>query len=164
MTKKINAYLAAMLLTIGGFGCKPARNAASFFPASNEAAGWVQVGEIRTFTAGDLWKYIDGEAERYLKGGVKSVATGDYKFEDKIDTVVDIYTMATSEGVKNLYDSESAGDAKVIQVGDSARLYSQSLIFRKGRYLVRIVAYEESARIQPAITELGQRVEQRLTR
>jgi len=164
MTKQLNVYFAAMVLTVCAFGCKPTRDGASFFPASNEAAGWVRVGEIRTFKAGDLWKYIDGEAERYMKGGVESVATGDYKFEDKVDTVVDIYTMSAPEGVKKLYDSEPVGDAKIVPVGDSARLYSQSLIFCKGRYLVRIVAYEESAGIQPAMTVLGQIIEQRLAR
>jgi hypothetical protein len=121
----------------------------SFFPASNEVAGWAKTGDIRTFEAADLWKYIDGEAERYLKAGVQRVFTTDYKFQNKVDAVVDIYTMGNAEGAEK---------------GDGARLYSQSLVFRKGACLVRIGAYEESAETQQALLQLGHGIELRLAR
>jgi hypothetical protein len=53
---------------------------------------------------------------------------------------------------------------KPIQLGDEARLSSQSLVFRKGAYLVRIVAYEESAETEQALLQLGQGIELRLAR
>ena len=136
----------------------------SFFPASNQVAGWAKTGDIRTFEAADLWKYIDGEDERYLKAGVQRVFTTDYKFQNKVDAVVDIYTMENVEGGEKVLKSEPAVGVKPIQLGDSARLYSQSLVFRKGPYLVRIVAYEESAEMQQALVRLGQAIEQRLSR
>jgi hypothetical protein len=121
-------------------------------------------GDIRTFEAADLWKYIDGEAERYLKAGVQRVFTADYRFQNTFDAVVDIYTMGSAEGAKKIFDSEPAGNAKPIQLGDGARLYSQSLVFRKGQYLVRIVAYQESAEMPQAIVALGRNIERRITR
>jgi hypothetical protein len=146
-------------------GCnRQATNKTSPFPASNEVAGWVKEGNIRTFEAPDLWKYIDGEAERYLKAKVQRVTTADYKFQNKIDAVVDIYTMGNVEGARTISESESIADAKPIPLGDGARLYSQSLVFCKGSYLVRIVAYEESAEVQQAITDLGHGIEGRLAR
>ena len=96
---------------------------------------------IRTFEAADLWKYIDGDAERYLKAGVQRVSTADYKFQNKVDATVDIYTMGNAEGAEKIFQSEPAVDVKPIQLGDAARLSSQSLVFRKGACLVRIVAY-----------------------
>ena len=39
-----------------------------------------------------------------------------------------------------------------------------SLVFHKGSYLVRIVAYQESGRTQHALLQLGQVIEQRLAR
>ncbi len=136
----------------------------SFFPASNQVAGWATTENIRTFEAADLWKYIDGEAERYLKAGVQRVSTTDYKFQNKVDAVVDIYTMGNAEGAEKVFKSEAAVDAKPIQLGDGARLYSQSLAFHKGTYLVRIVAYEESAETQQALLQLGHGIEARLAR
>jgi hypothetical protein len=124
----------------------------------------VKTGETRTFEAADLWRYIDGEAERYLKAGAQRVSTADYKFENKVDAVVDIYTMGNAPGAEKIFKSEPAVDVKPIQVGDEARLSSQSLVFRKGTFLVRIVAFEESTETQQALLQLGHGVELRLAR
>ena len=143
---------------------RSAENRAGPFPASNEAAGWVRTGEIRSFSAADLWKYIDGEAERYLKAGVETASTADYRFHDKFDAVVDIYTMGNAAGAQRIVDSEPAANADTPPLGDSARLYSQSLIYRKGPYLVRITAYEDSTETKPALLGLARSIEQRLTK
>ena len=136
----------------------------SFFPASNQVAGWAKTGDTRTFEAADLWKYIDGDAERYLKAGVQRVSTADYKFQNKVDATVDIYTMGNTEGAEKGFESEAAVDVKPIQLGDGARLSSQSLVFRKGTFLVRIVAFEELAETQQALLQLGRGIELRLAR
>jgi len=139
-------------------------NSASPFPASNDAAGWAITGEIRTFVADDLWKYIDGEAERYLKADAKSVSTADYRFHDKCDAVVDIYTMGSAAGAEKIFASEPAANAETPRLGDSARLYSQSLVFRQGPYLVRITAYDDSQETKPALLVLARAIEQRLVK
>ena len=136
----------------------------SLFPASIQVAGWAKTGETRTFEAADLWKYIDGEAERYLKAGAQRVSTADYKFENKVDAVVDIYTMGNASGAEKIFKSEPAVDVRPIQLADEARLSSQSLVFRKGTFLVRIVAFDESAETQQALLQLGQGIELRLAR
>ncbi len=133
-------------------------------PASYEVAGWAQTGDVRSFEAPNLWKYIDGEAERYLKAGVQRVFTADYRFQNKIDVVVDVYTMGNADGAASILDSEPTSDAKSVPLGDSARLYGESLVFREKSYLVRIVAYQESAEVAPALLQLGQGIERRLKR
>ena len=65
---------------------------------------------------------------------------------------------------KKIFESEPAVDGKPIQLGDAARLYSQSLVFRKGAFLVRIVAFEESAETEQALLQLGHGIELRLAR
>lgn len=136
----------------------------SFFPASNQVAGWAKSGDTRTFEAADLWKYIDGEAERYVKAGVQRVSTADYKFQNKVNATVDIYAMGNAEGAAKILESEPAVDGKPIQLGDAASLHSQSLVFRKGAFLVRIVAFEESAETEQALLQLGRGIEPRLAR
>ena len=147
-----------------GAGCKRPRAEQSFFPPSNEVAGWTQAGVIRTFEAADLWKYIDGEAERYSKAGVQRVSTADYKFQNTIDAVVDVFTMGNAEGAKKIFQSEPAGDVRSAPLGDGARLYSQSLVFHKDAWLVRIVVFEESAETQQELLQLGHAIELRLAR
>lgn len=157
--------IALCLVLFSGAGCnRQSINPVALFPASNEVMGWVKEGNIRTFEAGDLWRYIDGEAERYLKVGVQRVFTADYKFQNKIDTVVDIYTMENITAAKKIFESEPMGEAKPVQLADNARLYNQSLVFCKGSYLVRIVAYEESAEVPQAIMDLGRGIEGRLAK
>jgi len=155
--------LGVALLVDAGCKSRPA-NGASLFPATNQVEGWVTTGDTRTFEAADLWKYIDGEAERYLKAGVQRVSTADYKFQNKVDATVDIYTMLNADGAETIFKSEPAGDGKPVHLGDDARLSSQSLVFRKGAYLVRIVAYEESAETQQAVLQLGRGIESRLAK
>ena len=154
------AALCAVLLA--GAACNRQPGATAAFPASNDVAGWAKTSNVRTFEAADLWKYIDGEAERYLKGGVQRASTADYKFQDKLEAVVDIYTMSNANGAAQVLDSEPAAGAKLVPLADGARLFSQSLIFRKGRYLVRIVTYQESEDAQQALLALGRRIEKRL--
>ena len=164
----MRCYLCALLLIaacIASAGCKhePATEA-SFFPASNEVEGWAKTSATRTFAAADLWKYIDGGAEKYLKAGVESASTSDYKFRGKLEAVADIYSMASADGAREILESEPAGDAKTPPLGDSARLHSQSLVFRKGPLLVQIVAYQEYPQAQQALLDLGRGIDKRLPR
>ena len=161
------AFRAAVMIAvcIAPTGCRrEAANETSFFPASNEAEGWVKTSATRTFAAADLWKYIDGAAEKYLKAGVQSALTSDYKFRDKLEAVADIYSMANADGAREILESEPVGDAKTPPLGDSARLHSQSLVFRKGPYLVQIVAYQEYPEAQQVLLELGRGIDKRLSR
>jgi|SRR5271157_480683 len=163
MRKLLIVASCLALFAVAGCNRKPSASGTPF-PASNEVAGWAKTGDIRTFEATDLWKYIDGEAERYLKAGAQRVSTADYKFQNKVDAVVDIYTMESSSGAAKIFESEPAGDAKSVELGDGARLYGQSLVFRKGPDLVRIVAYEEPAGTSQAILDLGRSIAGRLTK
>jgi hypothetical protein len=156
------AALAVLLIPAGcGNG---ASSPVSFFPNSSEAPGWSKAGEIRTFSSDHLSDYIDGDAEKYLKAGVESTSTADYKFKDQTEVVVDVYTMSSPQGAKTIFDSEPAMDSQNPAIGDAARLFSQSLTFRKGPYLVRMVAYQESPQIAPAMLALGHAMEPKLTR
>jgi len=150
------------LSLIAGAACNRQRQSVAAFPASNDVTGWTKTSDVRTFDAADLWKYIDGEAEKYLKAGVQRASTADYKFNNQIEAVVDIYTMSNADGATQVFDSEPAADAKPVQLADRARLFSQSLVFRKGRFLVRIVAYQESGDAQEALLALGRGIEQRV--
>jgi hypothetical protein len=160
MTRRfISAALFAAALSVPG--CQRP-SATSFFPESSEAPGWSRAPEVRTFSADHLSDYIDGDAEKYLKAGVKSVSTADYKYKDQTEVVVDIYTMSSPQAAKTIFDSEPALDSQSPTLGDAARLFSQSLIFRKRAYLVRMVAYQESPQISPAMLNLGHVVEKKI--
>ncbi len=164
-TTRRGSILAVICLAVLAFGAcsRHAAVPASPFPASNEVAGWLKTGETRTFSAAELWSYVDGDAERYVKAGVQSTSTSDYNFKNSFDTVVDIYTMGDAKGARAILEGEPAGQAKPVSIGDGGRLYGGSLVFCKGRSLVRAVAYKQSSEVQQALQDLSSEIARRLS-
>jgi hypothetical protein len=132
------------------------------FPASDAIAGWQKTADTRVFEAKDLWQYIDGDSEQYIQAGVVSTSTSDYKYQGRLEAVIDVYTMRDSAGAGKILETGRSKDANSIQLGDSGLQYAQSVIFRKGSYLVRIVAYQSSPEAPQALLALAHGVEAKL--
>jgi len=143
-------------------GSKSSSKPATYFPESNEAPGWVKSGETRTFPADRLWEYIDGDADKYVQAGVQQTLTTDYRYGDKIEAVADVYVMATADGATKVFESQEATGSEAVPVGDAARLYKGSLTFRKNRYFVRLVAYEDVPEVPQALVALGRAIADKL--
>jgi hypothetical protein len=158
--------LLALIPLLSACGPKSTTAAAAstsdFFPEATTAQGWSRSPEIRTYPAAELFNYIDGDAEKYIKAGVQSTSTADYKFQNKFDAVADIYSFNDVTGPKSIFASEPAAEAATPPLGEAARLFEQSLLFRKGPYLVRIVAYQASPQMQQGLLDLGKSIEQKL--
>jgi hypothetical protein len=153
-TVALTALLA--LAALGLTACK--KKAVDPFPASNAAQGWQKSSETRTFAAKDLWQYIDGDAEQYIAAGVVTTSTSDYKHNNQLEAVVDVHTMKDAAGAHKMLVQGQTSDGKSAQVGDEAVQYAQSITFRKGSALVRIVAYETGADTPQALLSLAQAV------
>jgi hypothetical protein len=154
------ALAIAIAAVIFASGCKKAN--VDPFPASGAVAGWEKSSETRTFAAKDLWQYIDGGAEQYINAGVVSTSTSDYKFEGKLEATVDVYTMGDVIGARKIFETGQTKDEKAVQLGDAGRVMAQSVIFRKGPYLVRIVAYESTPNSEQALLALAHGVDGKL--
>jgi hypothetical protein len=143
-----------------GTGCK--KRASDPFPASGAVAGWQKTSETRTFAAKDLWNYIDGDAEQYISAGVVSTSTSDYKYQGQLEATIDVHTMKDAGGAQKILETGVTNDAKKIALGDECIQYAQSVSFRKGSSLVRIVAYESTPDTPQALLELARGVEAKL--
>ncbi len=157
---KLGVAVIAIAVLAASAGCK--KKAVDPFPPSGAVAGWEKAGDTRVFAAKDLWQYIDGDAEQYLAAGVVSTSTSDYKFQGQLEAVVDVYTMKDAAGAQKILESGSSSGAKNVQVGDAGLEYAQSVTFRKGPCLVRIVAYESTPGTGQALLALAHGVEARL--
>lgn len=133
------------------------------FPAGAEAAGWTK-GRTRTFQASELWRYINGDAERYLAAGIERTLTSDYRHAQGVEAVVDVHVMSSAEAARRILESESVAGSQAIEVGEQGRSYGLSVIFRRGRSLVRLTAYEDTAVARTALMELANAVDARLRR
>jgi polyferredoxin len=141
---------------------RPAAKPLSWFPESGDAPGWTKVGEARLFEAADLWKYVDGDAERYLRAGVRRTLTANYRYGDTVEAVADIHLMETPQGAASIFESESSAGSRPVALGDAGRSYGQSLTFHRGAFFVRLVAYQDTPQTERALVGLGQGVEGRL--
>jgi hypothetical protein len=126
------------------------------------ASGWTKTGEPRTFAAADLWRYLDGGADAYVSAGVRRTATADYRYRDQIEAVADIHQFASAAGARTVMDAEPTSNSQTAQLGDAARVSSQALIFRRGPYLVRLVAYQDTPETKDALVSLAREVDRRI--
>jgi len=159
-----NVTSIAALLTVvvlAGVGCK--KKIVDPFPASGAVAGWEKSGKTQSYDAANLWQYIDGGAEQYISAGVVGVSTSDYKFQGNLEATVDVYTMKSADGAKTIFDADPpTADSKSVPLGDAARQYGQSVVFRKGPVLVRITAYEAAPGESDALLALAHGIEGKL--
>jgi len=157
--KPLNVLFAVSLialLAVGAIsGCK--KKIATPFPASGAIAGWDKSSETRIFEPKDLWQYIDGDSEQYIQAGVVSTSTSDYKYKGQLEAVVDIYTMSGPNGAQTILEHGQTKDANTVNIGDQGLMYAQSVTFRKGVHLVRIVAYQSSTETAPALVARARR-------
>jgi len=152
--------LIAIAALTASAGCK--KKVVDPMPLSGAVAGWDKSSDTRVYAAKDLWQYIDGDSEQYLAAGVVSTSTSDYKYQNQLDAVVDVYTMGDSAGARKILEAGGSSGAKSVQVGDAGIAFEQSVTFRKGPYLVRIVAYEAAPGAEPALLALAHGVEAKL--
>ena len=147
-----------------GAGCQSRTPSVStgHFPQSNEVSGWVMVGETRTFTADNLYEYIDGAAQKFTQAGLEDAQTTDYRFQNTVDATADIYTMKTPEAARRVFDEESSPGSQALELGDRAQLSTGTLLFTHGRFYVKVVAFENSPAIAGGIETLGRAIEAKL--
>lgn len=141
-------------------GCKSLPR--NIFPVSGEVTGWQKTSDTRVFEPENLWQYLDVDSEQYIQAGVVTTSTSEYKFQNQLGAVVDIHTMSNDAGASRVLEFGRSGDARPVQVGDAGYAFTQSVAFRKGPYLVRIVAYQPSPDAAQALVALAHGVEARL--
>jgi hypothetical protein len=151
------ALAAALIAGCGG------RGTADPFPRDDEASGWKMERQPRVFQADNLWQYIDGDAERYLQVGFDNVRNAAYQYRGRVEAAADVYTMKTPRAAAQVLDAESGLGSQPAALGDGGKVYRASIVFRKGRHLVRLVEYQDVPEGQKALMELAQAIARRLT-
>ena len=153
---------AAAAVLAPGCGGKSQANLNPVFPPDGEAPGWIMERQPRVFQAENLWEYIDGDAEKYVQAGFDSVRNAAYRHQGKVEASVDVYAMKTPAAATAIFDAESSQGSQPVSVGDGGKLYGASIVFRKGPYLVRIIAYQDGPEVQKALTDLALPLAKRL--
>ena len=122
---------------------RAAEKPVALLPAASASGLWRKAGETRVFAAADLWKYVDGDAERYLHAGVQQTFTALYRQQGGAEALADLHILATNGQARALFESESAAGSRPVPIGAGGRSYGPSVTFWQGRYFVRLTAYQD---------------------
>ncbi len=152
-----------MLFLVAVFGCGKKGKEAPM-PADADLVNWQRVGEIRTYDPDNLWEYINGAADRFVSAGLERVWTASYRYHGKFEAVVDIFEMKSRNAAEKIFADEHPDETLRVDIGDNSILAGGSLVFIKGKYFVRVVAFEESEEINNALFILGKAIERKIER
>jgi len=108
-------------------------------PRCDVVVGWTQSGPARTYTADNLYDYMDGNSEGYLIYGFHEMRGITCK-SGEVSFVLDISEMTDAEAAYGLYASNRDPRVPVESIGISGQIVPQRGIFVKGTSFVEISA------------------------
>jgi hypothetical protein len=111
-------------------------------PAPACAEGWNMDGEVAVFDRDTLFDRIDGEAESYFPYGFDRLASARYADpgNPKVAVEADVYRMGSPLDAFGIYANYRRRESAGAPIGDDGTLSPSQLIFRQGRYFVRLQA------------------------
>ncbi|MEN8262515.1 MAG: DUF6599 family protein [Nitrospirota bacterium] len=119
---------------------------ASFFPDEFETLN--RAGQPRTYNRENLYEYINGHAEFFIKSGFLKLTVTDYiqkgSTPNQPDAVVDIYDMGKAIHAFGILSDEAGENPLDLQIGSMGFKTSQGINFIKGKYYIKVTAYSDN--------------------
>lgn len=131
--------LCGLVLLFAGAGAAQA-------PDCGLVPGWKQQGEARTYTAENLFEYMDGNAEGYIL--YRMAKMDGVNCESPAGTLVfDVFEMADPEWAYGVYAANRDRRVAAEKIGVAGQVVPRQTIFVKDKYFVQI----SSDRDQPEL-------------
>ena len=116
---------------------------AGLLPAEKDLEGWKMDGEVLFYTADNLWEYINGQAETFLMYDFHEVAAQHYLNASDLEIKVEIYEHGNSLMTFGIYSQFRSPEGAYLDIGNEAFGDEYSIHFWKGRFYVKVYAYDE---------------------
>jgi len=101
-------------------------------------------GSAVRFYSSDLYRYMDGGADIYLKYGLVAMAHREYK-RASVEATVDVFDMGGPLQAFGIYSSERSPEYHFIDIGAEGYSSESTLNFLQGHYYVRLSAFGDGA-------------------
>jgi hypothetical protein len=101
-------------------------------------------GDAARFYSSDLYRYMDGGADIYLKYGLVALAHREYK-RAGVEMTVDVFDMGSPLQAFGIYSAERSAEYHFIDIGAEGYSSESTLNFLQGRYYVRLSAFGDGA-------------------
>lgn len=90
-----------------------------------------------------LYEYIDGGAPLYVARHFRRLAAAELAAPGGAELNADVYDMAAPENAAAIYDAEATPQARPVTGFDAGRAGPMSLVFRQGRFYVKLTAFDD---------------------
>ena len=156
-------FALAVLAGVLAVSALPASRSAgpllAYLPADGAAPGWVRDGEPQEFEGEDLYTYIDGGAEIYQEYGFRRVVVQDYRDPQGRSVSLEIFEMDSPRAACGMFAFKSSGKGRSTGLGGGSEIEAYYLNFWKGRFLVTVTGFDESAETVDGCRSIGRVVD-----
>ncbi len=127
-----------------------------------EISGWKQSGEMQIFPPRNLYEYIDGGADLYLKYDFQELKVAEYQNDKKASVTVEIYRHKTPTHTFGIYSQERLANANFLDIGAQGYIEKDTLNFLQGNYYVKISCYNAGPDGEGTLLTFAKRVGENL--
>ena len=160
MKKEFFVAILLVAFCVPGVNSAPGSDSKTFqFP---EVAGWKQSGQVETYSPGNLFEYIDGGADIYLKYDFEELKVAEYANDKKAQVTVEIYRHKTPTHAFGIYSQERLSNANFLGIGAQGYNEKDILNFLAGPYYVKISAFKIEAGDQDVLVTFARKVAENL--
>jgi hypothetical protein len=127
-----------------------------------EMAGWKQSGEIQIFSRANLYDYINGGADLYLKYDFQELKVAEYQNDQKASVTIEVYHHKTPIHAFGIYSQERLSNSNYLEVG--AQGYSEKgvLNFLASDYYVKMNSVDVGPEDQVVLLAFAKKVVENL--
>ena len=139
----------------------PLEAARGWASKGEEGSRFVVDGTPRTYDKDSIFELLNGGADSLIDEGLTSLLHVRLKDQAAVFTDVEIQVMdfGSPQKAKAMLGKEKALDAKPLAIGDRAYKEKGSLIFVKGRHLVRVMALPLGDRRLAQVSDIARVIE-----
>ncbi|HWP45875.1 MAG TPA: DUF6599 family protein [Candidatus Limnocylindrales bacterium] len=133
-----------------GMDIKPATADLGIFPETILDQDWQLASRLKQFNPNNLFEKIDGEAEKFIRQGFKSLYYIVLKSKDDgSELSIELFDQGSTTGSIGIFSDHWSDDKEIQQNGPVTFFKtSNGVIGRKGRYFFRIAGDRESEKIR----------------
>ena len=122
--------------------------------------GWQRIAADEIYQANNLYEFLDGGAEVYLHYGFRRLIHRIYRRNNGPDILLDFYDMGNCDNAYGLFLQQSVDSDSTFGQGS---YYAQGyLLFWKSRYLITILALQETPQSKRAVFDLARKIDNRI--
>lgn len=121
-------------------------------PTPQEIAGFRKLGEAQYYTKDNLYEHVDGHAEYFISAGFQGLTVTEYSAYSaggtkaaQAEMQVEVFDMGKSIQAFGVLADESGENPPQVSVGAMGYKTSGGVNFIKGRYYVKISAFNQKA-------------------